>query len=1019
MLRFAAQTGRLMMSYAPKTGARTAVVVPRPSASAMEAVGGYGNTRSFWKFGSNKDDNGGKNDDKKKEEQEKDKQKDEEGGQEDPQAPDNTTTVSQLAPGETDAVTRAGVGENAPRIPSVVALPLRRPVFPWFIAHVATKDQRIIRALKDVQQSRQPYVGLFMEKDRDEIEENVTTVPRSPEELYQVGTLASLQTLSETPEGGIGAWFLSHRRIRMLETLNDTLPPTVSIHHYERQRGEANTDMVRALSNEILHTIRNVVRINPMMKEQMQYFMQRLEVHDSYKLADFAASMTSSDPQEAQKVLEAENLEERLQLALELLRKEEDLSKLQQKIQQQVDDKMKESQRKYFLHEQLKAIKKELGLEKDDKDALVQKFKSRVENLDMPESARKVFDEEIEKLEVLERNSSEFNVTRSYLDWLSSLPWGKYSTDNFDLSQAKKILDEDHYGMKDVKDRILEFIAVGKLKGSVQGKIMCLVGPPGVGKTSIGRSIARSLERKFNRFSVGGLGDVAEIKGHRRTYIGAMPGKLIQCMKTTEVANPLILIDEVDKIGAGRFGGGDPASALLEMLDPNQNYEFTDHYLDTPLDASKVLFLCTANTTETIPGPLLDRMEVIEVSGYDGPEKIEIAKRYLDPKTRSEVGLEKDKPSTPKSLELYDDALESLIRWYCRESGVRSLEKQIGKIYRKAALKIIEAREKALQERGIDHSTKEKGSITTSNNQQASSEERTLEPEVVREDHDCKRSEQHSQSSTDTVIDATQSEASQQETEEEHIPLPEVDEADWGITAENLDQYCGKRIFSSDRLYERTPPGVVMGLAWTNMGGSALYIETTIPNFYTFEPDQDENDKKSREYTGSLKLTGKMGDVMQESASIAHTLARRTLCQVPGYEHASYLEHASVHMHVPEGATPKDGPSAGCTMTTSLLSLATGMPVKQDMAMTGEVTLTGKVLPVGGIKEKTMAARRSNIHTLVLPSENKKDYEELPDHLKEGMEVHFAETYDDVFYHAFGMSLNKAKDLNYSHGRKE
>ena len=586
----------------------------------------------------------------------------------------------------------------------------------------------------------------------------------------------------------------------------------------------------------------------------------------------------------------------------------------------------------------------------------------------MPESARKVFDEEIEKLEVLERNSSEFNVTRSYLDWLSSLPWGKYSVDNFDLAQAKAILDEDHYGMKDVKERILEFIAVGKLKGSVQGKIMCLVGPPGVGKTSIGRSIARSLERKFNRFSVGGLNDVAEIKGHRRTYVGAMPGKLIQCMKSTQVSNPLILIDEVDKIGTGRYGGGDPASALLEMLDPNQNYEFTDHYLDTPVDASKVLFLCTANTTETIPGPLLDRMEVIDVSGYDGPEKIEIAKRYLDPKTREEVGLQKDKPSTPQSLELYDDALESLIRWYCRESGVRSLEKQIGKIYRKAALKIVQAREEALQKRGIPHHSSE----STSPN----SEPKAVEPEIVKEEESSPARER-SEEVKDQVIDVPQDnrdETQSTDKEAEHIHVPEVDEADWSIASENLDQYCGKRIFSSDRLYEKTPPGVVMGLAWTSMGGSALYIETTIPNYNTFKEHPEDSEKKW-EYSGSLKLTGKMGDVMQESASIAHTLARRTLCQVPEFENSSFLEHAAIHMHVPEGATPKDGPSAGCTMTTSLLSLATGWPVKQDLAMTGEVTLTGKVLPIGGIKEKTMAARRSGIHKMIVPAENRKDYD--------------------------------------------
>lgn len=716
------------------------------------------------------------------------------------------------------------------------------------------------------------------------------------------------------------------------------------------------------------------------------------------------------------------------------------------------------------------------------------KFQERVAGLKMPATAKQVFDEELEKLQVLERNSSEFNVTRSYLDWLTSIPWGKYSQDNFDLSLARKTLDEDHYGMQDVKERILEFIAVGKLKGSVQGKIICMVGPPGVGKTSIGKSIARSLNRQFYRFSVGGLSDVAEIKGHRRTYIGAMPGKLIQCMKSTAVSNPLVLIDEIDKIGVGRGHSGDPASALLEMLDPNQNGTFMDHYLDTPVDASKVLFICTANSLDTIPGPLLDRMEVIRLSGYDAPEKKAIAKSYLDPKTRQEMGLVKGGPTTPSSLEVTESALEELIRWHAREAGVRNLEKLIGKIYRKAAIRIVQAREAKVQE------LKEKGSWPPAD---AVEKQEKLKKELEEKER-AKKEEEAAKaaaaaatsqggnvgakatteeqggsgstgsssgsvvppaagSTTATPAASTSSAATSATTaasssvdEAPVIPpleaLVEVEDSKWTITADNLDDYVGKAPFTSDRLYAVPPVGVVMGLAWTSMGGSALYIETISPSLRKAErkarggnnsnkaassdvvittppasgegqngedgEGQKHKDKKRGDDEGSgsggrsgggghLRLTGKMGEVMQESAQIAYTIAKRFLKLQREDGDEDFLETMPVHMHVPEGATPKDGPSAGITMTTALLSTAMGKAVRPDLAMTGEITLTGKVLPVGGIKEKIMAARRAGIRCVVLPLANKKDFDELADHLKEGLEMHFAGEYEQVFKVAF------------------
>ena len=857
-------------------------------------------------------------------------------------------------------------------------------------------------ALVAVKRSRNPYVGLFLDRSPQEASSSgdLSLLPRPVEELHSVGSFASLQTLQGTPDGGMVAWFLAHRRIRIESVVKPEPPPLVQIQHIEQNQRELGSDIIKALSNEIVSTIRNIVRINPMFKEQMQYITHRVEVHDAFRLADFAAATTSADPPDVQRVLEAESLEERLQLALQLLRREEELSKLQAKIASQVDENMKETQRKYFLNEQLKSIKKELGLEKDDKDALLQKYRDRAEKLHMPESAKTVFDEEMEKMQVLERNSSEFNVTRAYLDWITSIPWGIYSTDNFDIGRAREVLDEDHYGMADVKDRILEFIAVGKLKGNVQGKIICFVGPPGVGKTSIGKSIARALNREFYRFSVGGLSDVAEIKGHRRTYVGAMPGKLIQCLKSTQVSNPLILIDEVDKMASAGWRG-DPASALLEMLDPNQNSSFIDHYMDTPVDASKVLFLCTANVLDTIPGPLRDRMEVIQLSGYDATEKQQILKRYLEPKIRKETGLEADAASTPDSLRLDEGAINSLIRWYARESGVRSLEKYVERLFRKVALKVVQARERALEKLGYSHD-------------EASARTTMHEEQEAQDDSASTEKDASSDSASPTVPH----------------PLPGVDDVDWCITESKLQEYIGKPPFSTDRMYIEPPAGVVMGLAYTSHGGAALYVEVTSPTLFPDETEErkaDNEQKRGKEHHGSLTVTGQMGDVMQESSRIAHTFARRFMHKYDRSNDA--LERSSVHMHVPEGATPKDGPSAGCTMVTALVSLALNRPIRPDVAMTGEVTLTGKVLPVGGIREKCMAARRAGVSCIIIPSDNEKDVDvrffcfllvlrlclirlihggkrfawcvsfvqELPEHLREGLTFHFAKEYQDVF----------------------
>lgn len=504
-----------------------------------------------------------------------------------------------------------------------------------------------------------------------------------------------------------------------------------------------------------------------------------------------------------------------------------------------------------------------------------------------------VLDEELNKLSFLESHSSEFNVTRNYLDWLTSMPWGITSTENLNIQEAADILEQDHYGMEDIKKRILEFIAVSQLKGTTQGKILCFHGPPGVGKTSIARSIARALNREYFRFSVGGMTDVAEIKGHRRTYVGAMPGKIIQCLKKTKTENPLVLIDEVDKIGKGHQG--DPASALLEMLDPEQNANFLDHYLDVAVDLSKVLFICTANITDTIPEPLRDRMEMIDMSGYVAEEKLAIAKQYLIPQAMKDCGL------SDQHIVIQESALANLIRAYCRESGVRNLQKHIEKVSRKVAFKVVKK-------------------------------------------------------------------------EAEKI----------NVTVDNLSDFVGKPVFTHDRMYEVTPPGVVMGLAWTSMGGSTLFIETTV-----------SKPTGLKKYEGSFEITGHLGDVMKESTKIALTVARNFMKRIEPENNFLYDSH--LHLHVPEGATPKDGPSAGVTIATALVSLAKGLPIRQNVAMTGELSLMGKVLPVGGIKEKTIAAKRVGVCCIILPEENKKDFNDLPKYITDGLEIHFANTFDDVY----------------------
>uniref|UniRef100_A0A667WSM0 Lon protease homolog, mitochondrial n=1 Tax=Myripristis murdjan TaxID=586833 RepID=A0A667WSM0_9TELE len=802
------------------------------------------------------------------------------------------------------ALTPMMVPEVFPYVPLIAVS--RNPVFPRFIKIIEVKNKELMELLRRKVRLAQPYAGVFLKRD----DNNESDVVEALDAVYTTGTFVQIHEMQDLGDK-LRMIVMGHRRIRITqqlevepeesaesqpkppprrkakrtrkdqpgtpaEQLEDKVWPLpssnilmVEVENIQHEQFTV-TEEVKALTAEIVKTIRDIIALNPLYRSSVLQMMQAGQrvVDNPIYLSDMGAALTGAESHELQDVLEETNVEE----------------------------KIKQTHRKYLLQEQLKIIKKELGLEKEDKEAIEEKFRERLKDRTVPPHIMDVINEELNKLGLLDNHSSEFNVTRNYLDWLTSMPWGTNSEENLALDRAKEVLEEDHYGMEDVKKRILEFIAVSQLRGSTQGKILCFYGPPGVGKTSIARSIARALNRQYFRFSVGGMTDVAEIKGHRRTYVGAMPGKIIQCLKKTKTENPLVLIDEVDKMGRGYQG--DPSSALLELLDPEQNANFLDHYLDVPVDLSKVLFICTANVIDTIPEPLRDRMEMINVSGYVAQEKMAIAERYLVPQLRSLCGLTEDQSS------ISPEALGLLIKQYCRESGVRNLQKQVEKVFRKVAFRIVSSQETAVT-----------------------------------------------------------------------------------VTPDNLQDYVGKPLFTVDRMYDVTPPGVVMGLAWTALGGSTLFIETSLRR-----PRGKAVDKEGE---GSLEVTGQLGDVMKESAKIALTFAKAFLMKQEPEN--NFLVNSHLHLHVPEGATPKDGPSAGCTIVTALLSLATNQPVRQNVAMTGEVSLTGKILPVGGIKEKTIAASRAGVTCIILPAENRKDFSDLPDYITQGLEVHFVDHYSQLY----------------------
>ncbi|WP_409281177.1 endopeptidase La [Pseudomonas defluvii] len=794
-----------------------------------------------------------------------------------PETPKEQAEVEHIEASHSGRTHLALPGQQLPD--KVYIIPIHnRPFFPAQVLPVIVNEEPWAETLDLVAKTPHHALALFF----------MDTPPEDPRH-FDTSTLPTYGTLvkvhhASRENGKLQFVAQGLSRVRIRSWLKHHRPPYLVEVDYPHQPSEP-TDEVKAYGMALINAIKELLPLNPLYSEELKNYLNRFSPNDPSPLTDFAAALTSATGSQLQEVLDCVPMLKRMEKVLPMLRKEVEVAHLQNEISAEVNRQIGEHQREFFLKEQLKVIQQELGLTKDDRSADLEQFKQRLEGKTLPSATQKRIDEELGKLSILETGSPEYAVTRNYLDWATALPWGVYGKDKLDLKHARKVLDLHHAGLDDIKERIVEFLAVGAYKGEISGSIVLLVGPPGVGKTSIGKSIAESLGRPFYRFSVGGMRDEAEIKGHRRTYIGAQPGKLVQALKDVGVMNPVIMLDEIDKMGQSYQG--DPASALLETLDPEQNVDFLDHYLDLRLDLSKVLFVCTANTLDSIPGPLLDRMEVIRLSGYITEEKLAIAKRHLWPKQLQKAGVAKT------SLSITDSALRAVIEDYAREAGVRQLEKQLGKLVRKAVVRLL------------DH--------------------------------------------PDTTIK---------------------------IGTKDLEASLGMPVFRSEQVL--AGKGVITGLAWTSMGGATLPIEATL--IHTLNR--------------GFKLTGQLGDVMKESAEIAYSYVSSHLKQFGG--DPSFFNEAFIHLHVPEGATPKDGPSAGVTMASALLSLARDQAPKKGVAMTGELTLTGHVLPIGGVREKVIAARRQKIFELILPEANRGDFEELPDYLKQGLNVHFAKRFSDV-----------------------
>jgi ATP-dependent Lon protease len=758
-------------------------------------------------------------------------------------------------------------------------LPLKETVvFPESLTPLAIGQERSIALIDDVVAGDRMLALVTV---RDANVENPGW-----DDLYEIGTAAVVHKLLRIPDGTLRILVQGIRRVRVTDRVQDE--PYLVAELAEAPDELVESKEVEALTRNVQALFGRVIALVPYLPEEVQ--LAAANVDNPAALCHLVASTLRLKTEEKQHLLELLDVEQRLREVSLILNRELEVVELGTKIQSQVQSELDKGQREFFLRQQLKAIQEELG-EGDPEQAELKELRERLAALTLPEEVEKAATRELGRLERLPSAAAEYGVIRTYLDWILTLPWSELTDDDLDLARARAILDEDHYDLEKVKDRIVEYLAVSKLRDDPAGQTLCFVGPPGVGKTSLGQSIARTLGRRFVRLSVGGVRDEAEIRGHRRTYVGAMPGSIVRAIRDAESRNPVLLIDEIDKLGADFRG--DPASAMLEVLDPEQNRSFRDHYLDLPFDLSKVLFICTANTTDTIPGPLLDRMDVIQLSGYTESEKLGIAKRYLVPKQLAAHGL------TKTQLAIGDRALKLVIREYTREAGVRGLERRIADLCRKAARRVAEG--KAGRQR--------------------------------------------------------------------------LDEA-------KVRAWLGPRRFAGEVRRRTAVPGVATGLAYTPVGGDVLFVEATA---YAGQ--------------GKLTLTGQLGDVMRESALTALSWARAhaETIEVPD----EWFETHDVHVHVPAGAIPKDGPSAGVTLATAIVSLALDRRVSEEVGMTGELTLTGQVLPIGGVREKVLAAQRAGLKRVILPRENEPDLEDLPQEARDGLEFVLVDSIEDVLSSAF------------------
>lgn len=742
-----------------------------------------------------------------------------------------------------------------------------RPVFPGAFTPLMVSSTEDVNAV-EMAYDNDGFIGIVMTK--------IDSDKPALSELYQVGTVARIIKKINLPDGGINIFISTIKRFKIRKAINKVNPIIAFVEYLDDE--EDSTFEVKALTRALISEMKEISDNNPMFSEEMRLNM--VNIDQPGKIADFVASILNVEKEDQQRILETMNVRQRLEQVLVFIKKEQELLRIQKKIQHELNERIEKNQREYFLREELKSIQEELGIDSEGNVNDYKKFKDKIEKLNFQGEIKETIDSELQKFNLMDPNSGEYIGTRNFLELVTNLPWNDEVKEEYDLQNANKILEKDHYGLEDVKKRIMEYLSVRKLKKDNKGSIILLVGPPGVGKTSVGRSIANAMNKPFYRFSVGGMRDEAEIKGHRRTYIGAMPGKIIQGLKITKSKSPVFMLDEIDKMGTSHQG--DPASALLEVLDPEQNVSFRDNYLDLPFDISSVFFILTANTLDTIPEPLLDRAEIIQLSGYIDQEKIEIAKKYLIPKNLEKNGLKKNQVKFTKS------ALVRIAEEYAREAGVRNFEKNLDKINRKIVTKML---------------------------------------------------------------------ASQK---------PDT-KAVFNIDSPDLTEYLGKPVFDESEIKRADKPGTAIGLAWTSMGGDTLLLEAI-----SF-PGKNE-----------LLLTGQMGDVMKESAQIAFNWVKKYVQQKEIIE-PSWFDENVIHLHIPEGATPKDGPSAGITMATTFISLLTNKTIKKNVAMTGELSLTGQVLPIGGLREKTVAARRNDIKTILFPKANLRDLDEIPEHVKKGI----------------------------------